>query len=705
MNSKFSLGKYRGIVVSIALFLLLDASVLTLNFFISFKIKEDAVGINIAGRQRMLSQRVMKNLYEVKEHQSEPLVLNQSLKELRSTTDLFNSTLNAFIAGGYTIDTQGNRTLVESLGSLEGVTLLKEAEELWAPFLTRTEIFLNISNTPTDPLFESTLQEAISYGEKYNLELLASMNSLTNYLQKEANQQANNLRMIQVMGISLAIINFFIIMFHFLKQLRSSDEKIAVAKRETEEILDTVQEGLFLLDDNLRIGSQHSSALKAIFGREEFDGMPFQSLLKDVVSEKDMATAESFIKLLFKQNIKQNLIKDLNPLNKVEIHILTDENIYVSKYINFEFSRVVTDRTIDHVLVTATDITEQIELEKALEVAKSQSEHQLTLLSTILHSNMDLVEMFIQNSRDTFDNINELFRSNAKTTEQYKEKANRIFALIHNFKGESSALNLDQFVELAHQFEDQLQSLLDKPSLTGNDFLSLTIQLNNLITQIESCEALVNKLSGLGQQTAAPSSNDSAGAKRYEWGHLDSLAQGIATKQKKQVEVVHSGLNDHDLSDHFFNFFNTLSTQLIRNAVTHGIEPMLERRAKNKKGTGLINIRLTKRKNGLFEFQFQDDGKGLDLNSILSNAVDHKIVAQDKADQLDKKAIVSLIFAPKLSTSTSVDEDSGRGMGMYSVRELVTEAGGKISVGFKPGAGTTFTISLPVEEAIQTEAA
>jgi two-component system, chemotaxis family, sensor kinase CheA len=40
-------GKYREIIWAVALFLVLDLSVLILNFYISYQISEDAVSINL----------------------------------------------------------------------------------------------------------------------------------------------------------------------------------------------------------------------------------------------------------------------------------------------------------------------------------------------------------------------------------------------------------------------------------------------------------------------------------------------------------------------------------------------------------------------------------------------------------------------------------------------------------------------------------
>ena len=87
---RFNVGKYREIIFAVALFLLFDLGVLVLNFYTSFQIAEDAVGINLAGRQRMLSQRTAKALLEVEAAKLKDLPQTQALEELKLATNLFD---------------------------------------------------------------------------------------------------------------------------------------------------------------------------------------------------------------------------------------------------------------------------------------------------------------------------------------------------------------------------------------------------------------------------------------------------------------------------------------------------------------------------------------------------------------------------------------------------------------------------------------
>ena len=88
--------KQRWIVFAILLILIFDFSVLALNYWLSRKIEEDAVAINLAGCQRMLSQRMVNSLLSIDlatKNGNEP---KPYLNELKVTSKLFDDTLKGF---------------------------------------------------------------------------------------------------------------------------------------------------------------------------------------------------------------------------------------------------------------------------------------------------------------------------------------------------------------------------------------------------------------------------------------------------------------------------------------------------------------------------------------------------------------------------------------------------------------------------------
>ena len=690
---KLDFGKYRGIIVSVALFLLLDASVLLMNFYISFEISEDAVGVNLAGRQRMLSQRMMKSLLDLDAADSvEQRQL--AMAELSQTVTLFDNTLRAFASGGETLSAEGHGVMLGAVNSPAGRQALEEAKTLWLPFLQRLDPLIDRHSLGSDASYAARLHSAVAYGRANNLTLLRLMNALTVDLENVAASKAKRLRLIQTVGISLAVLNFFIIMFHFLRQLRESDSKIESARQETREILDTVNEGLFLLDRDQHIGSQYSHALLNILGQRELEGVAFAELLDGIVSDRDRNTAAGFIKLLFDPRKKQKLIGDLNPLRQVEVHIPQPDGSFANKHLSFGFSRVVIDGEIVHVLVTVQDISRQIKLADELEAAKVQGEEQLELLSTILQSNGDLLRHFLSNSFASFQKINGLLKQPAKTHQQYIDKANQIFALIHNYKGEAAALELHRFARQAHQFEELLDGLRRSAELSGNDFLGLVVHLNKLIAQTETIQGLVEKLGTLGLGGTSQVASSSA---TYAYPHWSLFAEQVAERQGKEVELLCSGFNDVPLSETMESALNTLTVQLIRNAISHGIETPEQRRLAQKPPRGEVDVRLLARADGSIQLSVEDDGDGIDRQAVIDTAVDRGLIDSAAAESLDSKAIMNLIFHPQLSTRSDVDEDAGRGVGMHAIREVVRELGGRVTIQSRRGRGTRFQLFFPAE--------
>ena len=707
----FNVGKYRGIIISVALFLLLDASVLLFNFYVSFEIADDAVGVNLAGRQRMLSQRMAKTLFVLDASRTDPAAFKTAFDELQLSKGLFDDTLNAFISGG-TVRGAGKDTVtLEPVTNRLGKDSLQNTLLLWQPY--KNAIDKLIADVRQNNPVDSSLTAAVAMARMHNLSMLGSMNDLTVSLEQVAASKASRLRIIQTIGISLAIINFLLILFHFVRQLRDSDRVIEKARRETTEILETVNEGLFLIDKNLILGEQHSARLVDVLGKQEFAGKSFQALLENIVSEKDAETARGFIELLFDPKVKEKLIGDLNPLSLVEVNIAQSNGGFLTKHLQFSFARAYQKnddgvQEISHVLVTVLDITEQVKLERALNESRKHNESQLEMITGLLHTHPGLLKEFIANSFNCFNRVNNILRQPAKTVQAVRDKATSIFREIHNFKGEAASLKLEFFENAAHKMEDTLAILRDKRDLSGNDYLGLTVQLESLISYTQQVEHLTEKLG----QFAVVSSNSSrttgnkhiTGNRRNDgWDHLDDLVQNVALRNGKMVKLVTSGLSEIELNADYQQQLKEICIQLLRNAVAHGIETPRDRELSEKPMIGRIDLRLAKISDTEMELTVMDDGQGLDYDAIRTKALNSGKWPEDEIESWTNKHLLGLIFHEGFSTAAEINKDAGRGVGMEAVMNHVLAQRGKISVSSRSGRHCRFVITLPIIHAINSE--
>lgn len=686
--SKFSIGKYKNILVSIGLFLILDASVLVLNFYISFQIAEDATSINLAGRQRMLSQRMTKTLldldYSYEDQQQRSLVM----KELRASRNLFDETFTAFDEGGDATGAGGSKVRLNKADDDSSREAIRSAKKVWSDYKEKIDLVLD--ETPDDA--HNLLQSAIVFGQGNNILLLKKMNDLTVALEQVAASKAQRLRLIQTAGIAMALINFFIILFHFVGQLRKGDEVLEEARKETSEILVTVNEGLFLIHEDFSIGSQRSKKLYDILSIANDDDINFEHLLKDIISDKDLEASEGFLRLLFNKKIKEKLIGDLNPLEKIQVNITDEVGGYNTKYLRFEFKRVYSGTDIVDVLATVNDITEKVLLEKELEEAKASNEKQIEMLTSILHANPSLLKSFLDNAYRSFSSINSLLKQPAKRQMQFQEKVGAIFVHVHNFKGEASALELHEFASMAHNFEEDLAVMRGANELKGQDFLSLTVRLDKIISYAQSVTALVDKLSRFGGFAETQKSS----SVREDWNHLSALTTDLAEKHQKQVILMSSGFNDIDMSAHLKESVNSICIQFIRNAIVHGIELPEERLASQKNPQGRIDIRFSSSSDGMLEMVFRDDGAGFNFNKLRAKAISLGEWSEEEVEHWDNKRLLSLIFNPGFSTANAITEDAGRGVGMDVVMQKIKQAKGKITVSHKESEYTQFIVSFPI---------
>ncbi len=138
---------------------------------------------------------------------------------------------------------------------------------------------------------------------------------------------------------------------------------------------------------------------------------------------------------------------------------------------------------------------------------------------------------------------------------------------------------------------------------------------------------------------------------------------------------------------------------LIRNAIDHGIARPEARRAQGKPERGLVRLTAFPTGNHVV-ITVEDDGGGIDPHRILAKAREKGLVEDELDAEHDRKEVLDLIFLPGFTTSETVTEISGRGVGMDVVKRNVSRLSGMIDIETETGVGTTFILTLPITLAI-----
>lgn len=131
---------------------------------------------------------------------------------------------------------------------------------------------------------------------------------------------------------------------------------------------------------------------------------------------------------------------------------------------------------------------------------------------------------------------------------------------------------------------------------------------------------------------------------------------------------------------------------LLRNAVDHGLETPEEREAAGKPRAGQITLSAEQWGKDVI-IRVSDDGPGMDIAGLRK-----VLVARRKADAVNMSdmELAQAAFETGISTKATATALSGRGIGLDVVRRNIESLNGRIDTSWKPGHGTTFTLTLPL---------
>jgi two-component system chemotaxis sensor kinase CheA len=185
---------------------------------------------------------------------------------------------------------------------------------------------------------------------------------------------------------------------------------------------------------------------------------------------------------------------------------------------------------------------------------------------------------------------------------------------------------------------------------------------------------------------------------RHVFERFPRLVRDLAHRQGKKVELVLQG-EDTRVDKAVIDELGEPLVHLIRNAVDHGIEPPAVRRARGKSETGTLLLQAAQESNQVV-ITLVDDGAGIEAATVRRKALERGLIAE--GETLSDREAIQLIFTEGFSTAPAVTDVSGRGVGLDVVVQSMERLNALIEAETIPGAGTKFTLQLPLTLAIIT---
>lgn len=309
---------------------------------------------------------------------------------------------------------------------------------------------------------------------------------------------------------------------------------------------------------------------------------------------------------------------------------------------------------------------------------------------------------------DAFDYLGVLLQ-NIENTEFYKlderiintlAEISKISASGGTFHAPVKKIYTSQNISLSDLIYIQIKKLDDILNLVGeliidrDRIISIANQTDNLNLKVVSAhlERITNDL----QFSVMNARLVSIGAL---FNKFPRIVRDVAITEGKKVDLEITG-QDIQIDRNILQIITDSLLHIIRNAITHGIEPEEERKKKGKLPVGRIFMDALSDKDMVI-IKVSDDGKGMNIDEIKSHAVSQRLISREKVEELTTEDVLSFIFEPGFSLSKQVTDISGRGVGLDIVKNALDAIGGRVSVDSKKDEGTTFSLYLPNSIAVK----
>ena len=459
--------------------------------------------------------------------------------------------------------------------------------------------------------------------------------------------------------------------------------------KQSEVVFENVEQGIFLLDKELKISNLYSKAVERIFDNKIIANENFSNFMRPRLIQRDFEALEMFMKHLFNSDIDEDVVNQLNPIEQVKIFIGTN-GVVITKYLRVSFTRIEREGVIQNIMVTISDETESVLLQQHMEESEAKKKQETEYMLSILKLDPVVLKDYLESSRQTLKGISVKYEESGKS--DLNQLLRFTFEVIHSVKGNAVSIGLDLIADRLHEIEDSITVLMDK-NVTGDKFLSILYDIEVVDGTLCDMSKLLDKVADIYRNYP------SQGNKMPKVSLEKQLTQGLSTMSEEVGKQVNFQFNNPDnvaLPECVLNPVKDVLVQLMRNSLSHGIEAPDLRQKLGKATTGKVSVSLNLTTENEVAVCYKDDGSGLDIEKIRERAISNNIITEEQAQELNPNEITSLIFYNGFSTKEGVDKFSGRGQGLSLVRSLIEEQNGSFNLKFQKDEFFQITFKIPL---------
>jgi two-component system chemotaxis sensor kinase CheA len=447
---------------------------------------------------------------------------------------------------------------------------------------------------------------------------------------------------------------------------------------------DNMKYGTFLMDKDYIIQPAFSKALEDILGVNDLQGKSFPDILSASIKAKEREMFKDYLAMVINRSFDRAMLDDINPINEfMYINTINGDE----KILRTGFAPIDRGHGEFFIMGNLEDITAEKLLQQQLSEEEAKREEEMRSIFEIIQIEPRVFGDFIEDMEYEFDRINEILKNASRSSLDVMVE---IYQSIHAIKSNAVILGLENFGKKLHELEAVIKTIQDQMIISFEDILHITLELEKIMQEKDKFQELIEKIKAFRAGEVVKTQDEYVLIQT-----LTKACEKAADAQNKKVTLAVESIDKDVLNYGPRRVIKEVLTQLIRNAVSHGIETPEERQALGKKETGVIRLSV-KVANHKIHVRLTDDGRGLNFKKILQTAKDRHFLKENET-AVTKNQLLQILFSPGFSTAESTSVHAGRGIGLNLVLSRIQNINGTIKVASEEGKGTTFHIYLPLE--------